>query len=386
MGQRDDAELVAAALAGGSEAFNPIVTRYRGQVYSVALARTGSFDDAEDVAQQVFVEAFVSLHALSDPGRLAAWLRSAAVHPSVDVVRKRRDTVGLDEAASRLTSDLTPEIELERRQRREQVLDAIGRLSKAQRETTTLFYLGDYSVQEVADIQETPVGTIKRRLHDARNQLKTEMLKMVEDTLRAEAPSEDFSERIFQLLTRYHRDPSAWPRNWAEQREVDARWETDMGAHLRAFGADGIEGFARAMQHRQALTRRYALSCLASLYLDYPSSDDLKETVLRLIKEALKDPNKKVRTRAVFYLLNRLHLPEDYVRDEIVPLVLPLLRDPAAFVRDRAARWLGKRAAYVPLAVAAGALAAHPDTRGPHLARLTTLVIEAEGRDASSTG
>ena len=178
MGQRDDAGLVAAALAGGPEAFNPIVARYRGQVYSVALARTRNFDDAEDVAQQVFVDAFVSLHTLREPRRLGAWLRSAAVHRSVDVVRQRRDVLDLDEAAPQLTSNLTPEIELERRQRREEVLDAIGRLSKAQRETTTLFYLGGYSLKEIAGIQEMPVGTIKRRLHDARSRLKSEMLQM----------------------------------------------------------------------------------------------------------------------------------------------------------------------------------------------------------------
>jgi RNA polymerase sigma-70 factor (ECF subfamily) len=384
MGQREDADLVTAALAGGPEAFNPIVERHRGDVYGVALARLRNFDEAEDIAQQVFIEAFLSLHTLRDPKRLAAWLRSATIHRSVDVLRKRQDTVELDADAHQLTNDLTPEVELERRQIREQVLDAIGRLSNAQRETTTLFYLGEHSLQEIAAIQEIPVGTVKRRLHDARQQLKSEMLQMVEDTLKTEAPSEDFSEQVFQLLTRYYRDPKTYPRTWAEQRKVDALWESEIGDSLRAFGGDGIEGFALAMQHPQALTRRYALQCLAFMYLEHPSSAELKGIVLKLITEALKDPNKKVRTRAAFYLLERLGLDENYVREEVLPIVLHMLRDPTAFVRDRVARRLCRWAYHVPLKVAAGALATYPNTKGPHLARLVNLVIEAQKKETSS--
>ncbi|NKB71048.1 MAG: sigma-70 family RNA polymerase sigma factor, partial [Candidatus Latescibacteria bacterium] len=306
MVQRNDADLVAAALAGGPEAFNPIVERYRGEVFSVALVRLGDFDEAEDVAQHVFIEAFARLHTLRDPNRLAPWLRSATIHRSIDALRQRRDDLDLDETESQLTSGITPDVELERNLLRQQVLNAIGRLSKAQRETTTLFYLGGYALQEIAAMQEIPVGTVKRRLHDARTRLKMEMLKMVEDTFKTEAPGEDFSDQVFHVLTRYHRDPRAWPRNWAEQNAFEARWEAEVGVHLWKNAAEGLEGFARAMQHPQALTRRYALSIVAGAYWEPSSSVPLKEHSLQLIKKALKDSNKKVRTRAVVLLLTGL--------------------------------------------------------------------------------
>jgi RNA polymerase sigma-70 factor, ECF subfamily len=385
MAQRDDADLVAAALAGGPKAFNPIVERYRGEVYSIALARMRNFDDAEDIAQQVFIEAFEGLHTLRDPKRLAGWLRSAAIHRSVDALRQRRENLDLDEAAPQLASDLTPEVELERRQMREQVLDAIGRLGKAQRETTTLFYLGGYSLQEIAVIQEIPIGTVKRRLHDARKRLKSEMLKMVEDTLKAEGPSEDFSDQVYQVLTRYYRDPASWP--WfqavteADFRAAEEKWESTVLKVLMTYKSDDMEPFERGLSHPQTLTRRNTLGSLQVLYLDTSPSPARKKAMLDLIKVALRDSNKKVRSKAVRLLCSRLGLDEDYVCKEVLPLVIPMLRDDVAYVRHKVAKELCRWSVHVPLEEAAGALAAYPNAKDHQLMRrLVNLVIEARGK------
>jgi len=384
MAQRDDADLVAAALAGGPKAFNPIVERYRGEVYSVALARMRNFDDAEDIAQQVFIEAFEGLHTLRDPKRLAAWLRSATIHRSIDALRQRRENLDLDEAVPQLASDLTPGVELERRQMREQVLDAIGRLSKAQRETTTLFYLGGYSLQKIAVMQEIPVGTVKRRLYDARNRLKSEMLKMVEDTLKAEAPSEDFSEQVYEALTLYYRKPESCPWSQAvteaDYRAAEEKWENSVGKVLMAYKSDDMTPFERGLRHPQMLTRRHTLGSLQVLYLDSSPSPARKKAILDLIKIALRDPNKRVRSKAANLLCSRLGLDEDYVCKEVLPLVIPMLRDDVAYVRHKVAKELCRWSAHVPLEEAAGALAAYPNARDHTLRRLVNLVIEARGK------
>lgn len=381
MAQRDDAELVAAALAGGPEAFNEIVKRYRGQVYAVALARLRNFDEAEDIAQQVFIEAFAGLHTLGDPQRLAPWLRTAAIHRSIDVLRQRREHLEIDEVAAELTTDLTPEVELERNQLRENVLAAIGRLSKAQRETTTLFYLGGHSLEAVATMQEVPVGTVKRRLHDARNRLKTEMLKMVEETLKTEAPNEDFSEQVYEVLTRYHRDPASWP--WfqavteADYRTAEEEWESTVLKVLMTYKSDDMEPFERGLSHPQTLTRRHTIGSLQVLYLDTSPSPARKKAILGLIKGALRDPNKRVRSKAVDLLCRRLGLDEDYVCKEVLPLVIPMLRDDVAYVRYKVAKALYDWVKHVPLEDAAGALAAYPNTKDHQLRLLVKLVIEA---------
>ena len=95
-----DEALVAAALAKGPEAFDPIVRRYQSAVFGVTLARVSDFHEAEDSAQSVFVDAFLQLDRLKDPARLGAWLRTMAINKSIDWLRRRRDSIDVEMAAS----------------------------------------------------------------------------------------------------------------------------------------------------------------------------------------------------------------------------------------------------------------------------------------------
>jgi RNA polymerase sigma-70 factor, ECF subfamily len=138
---KGDRGLVAAALAGDADAFRPIVERYQHAVFGVALARLGDFHEAQDAAQQVFVEAFQRLGGLRDPARLGAWLRSMTVHRCIDLLRRRKSAVAIEYAENEPSTDLPPDSDLVRRELRDRVMAAIGRLSKTQRETVTLFYI-----------------------------------------------------------------------------------------------------------------------------------------------------------------------------------------------------------------------------------------------------
>jgi RNA polymerase sigma-70 factor (ECF subfamily) len=167
---RNDLELVANALAGEPSDFAPIVDRYQDAVFGIALARVGNFHDAQDIAQSVFLDAYTGLAHLQDPMRFGGWLRTFAINKSIDKLRTRKDTVDIDriieskELAAHL--DATSGGDL-----RDAVLAAIGKLSGPQRETVALFYINGYTVDEVADMQGTPAGTVKSRLHDARKKL-----------------------------------------------------------------------------------------------------------------------------------------------------------------------------------------------------------------------
>ena len=354
-----DAELHAAASAGGAEAFAPVVERYQDAVFGIALARLGDFHEAEDAAQEVFVEAYQRLGNLRDPARLGAWLRSITIHRCIDRLRRRRPTGGLHEETMPASSQPSPHDAAERRELRDAVLAAIGRLSTAQRETTTLFYINGYSVAEVAAVQEVPVGTVKRRLHDARRRLKQEMLAMVEDALKAEAPSEDFGRRVFELLSGRRR----------------AGWH-ELIAELRRIGMDGFDGFVQAASSPQWQTRRQTMKMLGAAQFDV-------EAVIRLLKAAAKDPNKKVRRHAAGLL--RLDVPPERTRREFLPLVLPLLRDSSARVRVTAAWMLGHWAGDVPVALAARAHLEEGHRRvRPAMAWLLRRVLDAqEAREES---
>ena len=363
----DDAALVAAALAGGPEAFGPVVERYQDAVFGIALARLRDFHEAEDTAQEVFVQAFECLGNLSDPKRLGAWLRSITIHRSIDRLRRRREAVDVDESGEPASHSPMPHEELARRELRDGVLAAIGRLSKTQRETTTLFYINGYSIEEVAAIQEVPAGTVKWRLHDARTKLKEEMMAMVEDVLKAEAPKEDFGEQVFGMLSRYDQPQVPW-EEWDEVR-----------AKLREIGTDGIEGFIKALESPHSRTRAFAAAMLQG-------SGQSDKVVEELLKQSLTDPNRKVRRIAAGAILGIIAKDETR-RGELVPCLMPLLRDRCRRVRAYVAGYLslselGDCPKHIPLESVAGAVTqeTEPGVRRK-LIGLMAAVLDAQRRD-----
>jgi len=353
-----DVELVTKALADGPEAFGPIVERYRDAVFGVALARLGNFHDAEDVAQTVFVEAYMRLDRFRAPMRLGAWLRRMAINRSIDQIRRRKQTVEIDTIENDPDHGDVHEA-LKGNDLRDQVLEAIGRLGRSQRETVTLYYVNGYSIAEVAAIQESPAGTVKRRLHEARKKLKEDMMSTVEAVLKSEAPKEDFGEKVFAALDCY-----------GQRRD----WGAASAAVLEA-GEAGLPGFVRAFNSRQWQTRRFAGQMLGTLE-PQPQGKDFVE----LLKAVRLDSNKKVRQHALGLLV--LDVDEERKRREFLPMLLPFLRDRSVLVRRRTALELLPWAGDVPLSTAAEALANEENERArPMLAELVRAVLKADRRE-----
>jgi RNA polymerase sigma-70 factor (ECF subfamily) len=321
----DDA-LVAEALAGGPEAFAPIIDRYKDAVFGIALAKVRNFHDAEDIAQTVFVEAFQKLETLREAERLGPWLRTIAINRSINHLNRKPLLVDLDEVGGLRDTGPTPHAEMEQKEVRDRVLDEIGRLSKAQRETTTLYYIDGFSQEQIANLQEVPVGTVKRRLHDARKRLKEEMIEMVEEVLKDSAPTGEFANQVFELLNAYPNRPNLW--------------KPGISAEIQRIGSAGEEGFARALDTPHWKTRR-----AAAAYLDeIPPT----ETTIGFLKKALSDNNRKVRKYAMSGLMRKLDVPDERRRKEFIPLIIPMLRDPSRQVRTQVIWALRPWAADVP--------------------------------------
>ena len=338
---KDDRELVATSLAGGPEAFGPIIDKYRDAVFGVALARLGSCHDAEDVAQSVFVQAFERLGGLREPARLGAWLRTIAIRRSLDHLRRQRPVEDLEQVSDDMVPDHTAN-EPEQNESRQRVLDAINRLSKVQRETVTLFYINGYTQAQVAGMQEVPLGTVKARLHYARAKLKKDMMHMVEDVLKSEAPKEDFGQRVFELLCLY-------PNGGVMDRWREAR------VKLRELGGEGSDGFVQALESPHSPTRRFALHMLQP-----KTGPQEGEAIVKILIKALADPNRKVRRQAITALLYG-PFEKERVRRAFVPAIVALLADPSKRVRRSATAELVGWAADVPIEAVVKALLAEND-------------------------
>jgi RNA polymerase sigma-70 factor (ECF subfamily) len=176
-----NAQLVTRMRAGDVSAFETIVERYRAVLIARAHARLGSFADAEDVAQEAFVQAYTQLHTLRDQDKFGPWLRRITSNLCVEAIRRRRSVASLDDIED--TPIATSDDDPRKATTRLVVRDALAKLSDEKRITTTLCYINGYSHAEVAGILEVPLATVRSRLQSAKKQLSKEMITLVKDVL-----------------------------------------------------------------------------------------------------------------------------------------------------------------------------------------------------------
>ncbi len=193
--------LVERSRSSDVEAFGQIVRRFQDMACGYAFSILGDFHLAEDAAQEAFIEAYRQLPKLRDPDAFPGWFRRV-VFKHCDRIRRRRrvGTVSLEAASDVAAEGAGPVEAAEQRELRDTVLGAIRALPEHQRTATALFYINGYSQQEIAEFLDVPATTVKKRLYDSRRRLKERMLTMVDETLKAHAPTDEFPERILRLL------------------------------------------------------------------------------------------------------------------------------------------------------------------------------------------
>ncbi len=167
MRERTDSELVAAVRAGDRAAFGVLLDRHERSVRTVARRLLGE-DEAEDVAQEAFLQAYLGLDRLRDPARFGSWLCAIAVNLAKMRLRARRLVVPLGEyPATDAGSDSTEVTEL--------VAAAVDVLPAREREAVLLYYVEGLSSPEVAALVGERPGTVRVRLHRARGRLRSRL-------------------------------------------------------------------------------------------------------------------------------------------------------------------------------------------------------------------
>ena len=169
--------LVRAAQNGDRHAFEALFERYQRAVYVTVLRRLGNEAEAQELCQEVFIQAMRKIGQLRDPLCFGGWLRSIANRMAINrAVRTRRTlTLDSDQTEPRYAEQETPLDEVLAQEQRDQVRVGLTRLSEMDRDTLVAFYFRGRSLVQMSDEFDSPVGTIKRRLHVARKRLAKEL-------------------------------------------------------------------------------------------------------------------------------------------------------------------------------------------------------------------
>ena len=172
-------------LKGDQNAFCEIVELYKDKVFQICFRMLGNRHEAEDLAQEAFVRAFINIHSFNIQMKFSTWLYRIATNLCIDRLRKKKPDYHLDaEVAgtdglnmySQIAADIMmPEEVLESLELQESIQGAISKLPEKYRSVIVLKYIEELSLKEVSEILDIPVGTVKTRIHRGREALRKQL-------------------------------------------------------------------------------------------------------------------------------------------------------------------------------------------------------------------
>ncbi len=179
----NDGELVEKCKRGDSRAWKIMVARLTPQVYRLSMRMLGSGRDVEDACQEVFLRMIRSLHAFDVERPLRPWVYRIAYHVCLRKLGKMSEKMSLPTEPGQLAlvqemDRPNPEQSAASKETDKLLLDALDSLSVQDRALVELRYRAGLSENEVAEVADMPVNTVKTRLHRARARLKQKLSKI----------------------------------------------------------------------------------------------------------------------------------------------------------------------------------------------------------------
>ena len=174
-------QLVCDAQQGDRAAMGELFTRYRRRVLAVAMRRLKDENEAQELVQEVFLQAIQKLSQLREPACFGGWLTQITHRMAINRAVRRPPSVATEPQtmASTCIDPQTPLWAAVEVERAKTVRDGLQRLRKLDRMTLEEFYLRGRTLLEMSDEFQAPVGTIKRRLHEARKRLAKEVETLI---------------------------------------------------------------------------------------------------------------------------------------------------------------------------------------------------------------
>ena len=176
----DDKRLIAETLKGRSAAFGELIVRYQDRLFNAVIRVVDNHDDALDIVQDSFVNAFQGLTSFKGDSEFYTWLYRIAFNASVSQARRRKPLVPLQTGPDGSiigepidTSEVArPDAALERSEEEETLQNALNRLSSEHRSILVLKDIDGMKYEEIAEVLQVPIGTVRSRIHRARLELR----------------------------------------------------------------------------------------------------------------------------------------------------------------------------------------------------------------------
>ncbi|NLJ72082.1 MAG: RNA polymerase sigma factor [Syntrophomonadaceae bacterium] len=175
-----DELLASQTLDGELSAFEELVNRYKGSVFSIIYRITGQYQEAEDISQEVFITVFQKLYQFDTNKKFAPWIHKIAVNTAISYIRRHKKYIvySFDESYMNEQNNLPkstiidPELALENKELYQDILNAINKLSVNYKVVIILRYQLELTNQEIADTLGISKENVEVRIHRARKSLR----------------------------------------------------------------------------------------------------------------------------------------------------------------------------------------------------------------------
>jgi RNA polymerase sigma-70 factor (ECF subfamily) len=173
-----DYEVIQACLAGDRDIFAELVKRYKNLVYSVILRMVNDHEEANDLAQDVFIKIYKNLDKYYPEYKFSTWVIRIATNHVIDYRRKKKqETVPIEDVEFSLRTEESPEGAYIRREQKEELRKIVGDLPDMYKIPIVLYHEQGLSYQEISEIINEPLSKVKNRIFRGRRMLKESLLK-----------------------------------------------------------------------------------------------------------------------------------------------------------------------------------------------------------------
>jgi RNA polymerase sigma-70 factor (ECF subfamily) len=181
-------EKIKQVKKGDQAAYEDVVKIFQNKIYQHCFRMIGNTHEAEDLAQEVFLRAYVNIHSFDNNRNFSTWIYRIATNLTIDRLRKRKPdyyldaeikgTEGLNMYSQLAASEYLPEDEVENLELKNYIHQEIASLPPIYRSIIILRYLEEFTLNQISEIMDIPLGTVKTRIHRGREALRKKLRHM----------------------------------------------------------------------------------------------------------------------------------------------------------------------------------------------------------------